>query len=207
MTAGYSENGISGKTILALILLIVDVALFFLCGHSAAVSSASHGPIQFPAIPEGMHITFIKDMDLKKYGRDTVHFSSGTVVTPCDIHNRGVYFFYSENKEVLERFERLNAGDKLMKANDMGVIMFDAGLDCFAEQEQLEAIYNEAQEKTKAMHESAFKEEFEPVIIKGVILLAIGLFLTYAFSMMKWHSFLYVVDIIGFFVILFGFIS
>lgn len=207
MTAGYSENGISGKTILAFILLIVDVTLYFLCGHSAAVSSASHGPIQFPAIPEGMHITFNKDIDLDKYGRDTVHFSSGTVVTPYDIHNRGVYFFYSENKEVLKRFERLNAGDKLMNASDMGVTMFDAGLDCFAEQEQLEAIYNEAQEKTKAMHESAFKEEFEPVIIKGVCLLVIGLFLTYAFSMLKWHSFLYVVDIIGFFVILFGFIS
>ncbi len=207
MTAGYSENGTSGKTILAFILFIIDVAVFFLCGHSAAASSASHGPIQFPEIPEGMHITFIKDMDLKEYGRDTVHFSSGTVVKPYGIHNRGVYFFYSENKEVFERFERLNTADKLMNASDMGVVMFDAAFDCFAEQEQLEAIYNAAEEKTKAMHESAFKEEFEPVIIKGVCLLVIGLFLTYAFSMLKWHSFLYVVDIIGFFVILFGFIS
>ena len=193
---------ISGKTIAAYILLLIDVAFFFLMGDSVAKSHARHQE-KYPQIPEGMHLTFSKDVDLKEYSGDTVHIPSGTVITHYAMRFDIINFYYSENKENFEIFERLDSLDQLTRAEELGVHMLDAGFDCFAEQEQLEAIYNAAEEKTKAMHESAFKKEFEPVIIKGVILLAIGLFLTYAFSMLKWHIFLYAVDIVGFFVIFF----
>ena len=81
--------------------------------------------------------------------------------------------------------------------------MLDAGFDSFAEQKQLEQFYEEAKNETKAMQNEAFWDSFTPIIIKGVILLVIGLFLTYAFSMLKWHIFLYAADIVGFFVIFF----
>ena len=80
MTAGYSENGISGKTILAFILFIIDVALYFLMGHSVAQSHARHQE-KYPQIPKGMHLTFSKDADLKEYSGDVVHIPSGTVIT------------------------------------------------------------------------------------------------------------------------------
>ena len=154
-----------------------------------------------------MHLTFGKDVDLKEYSGDMVHIPSGTVITHYAMHFDIINFYYSENKENFEIFERLDSLNQLTRAEELGVHMLDAGFDCFAEQKQLEQIHEEAKNETKAMQSEAFWDSFTPIIIKGVILLAIGLFLTYAFSMLKWHSFLYVVDIIGFFVILFGFIS
>lgn len=202
MTAGYSENGISGKTILAFFLLIVDVAFFFYMGDCVANSHARHHE-KYPQIPKGMHLTFSKDADLKEYLGDVVHIPSGTLITLCEMRFDKIHFYYSENKANFEIFKRLDGMDQLTRAEELGVHMLDAGFDCFAEQKQLEQIYDEAKNETKAMQESAFKAEFEPVIIQGVCLLVIGLFLTYSFSMMKWHILLYAVDIIGFFVIFF----
>ena len=202
MTAGYSENGISGKTILAFILFIIDVALCFLMGHSVAQSHARHHE-KYPQIPKGMHLTFSKDADLKEYSGDTVHIPSGTVITLREMRFDKIHFYYSENKEYFEIFERLDSMDQLTRAEELGVHMLDAGFDCFAEQKQLEQFYEEAKNETKAMQSEAFWDSFTPIIIKGVILLAIGLFLTYAFSMLKWHIFLYATDIVGFFVIFF----
>ena len=82
--------------------------------------------------------------------------------------------------------------------------MLRASVDCFEEKEQLEAKYKEAIDTTKSMRDSAFKKGYMTVIIYGVCLLALGLFFTYIFSTMEWHTLLYVVDIIGFFVILYG---
>ena len=202
MTAGYSENGISGKTILAFILFIIDVALYFLMGHSVAQSHARHHE-KYPQIPKGMHLTFSKDADLKEYSGDVVHIPSGTVITLREMRFDKIHFYYSENKENFEIFERLDSLDQLTRAEELGVHMLDAGFDSFAEQKQLEQFYEEAKNETKAMQSEAFRDSFTPIIIKGVILLAIGLFLTYAFSMLKWHIFLYAADIVGFFVIFF----
>ena len=202
MTAGYSENGISGKTILAFILFIIDVALYFLMGHSVAQSHARHHE-KYPQIPKGMHLTFSKDADLKEYSGDVVHIPSGTVITLREMRFDKIHFYYSENKENFEIFERLDSLDQLTRAEELGVHMLDAGFDSFAEQKQLEQFYEEAKNETKAMQNKAFWDSFTPIIIKGVILLVIGLFLTYAFSMLKWHIFLYAADIVGFFVIFF----
>lgn len=202
MTAGYSENGISGKTILAFILFIIDVALYFLMGHSVAQSHARHHE-KYPQIPKGMHLTFSKDADLKEYSGDVVHIPSGTVITLREMRFDKIHFYYSENKENFEIFERLDSLDQLTRAEELGVHMLDAGFDSFAEQKQLEQFYEEAKNETKAMQNEAFWDSFTPIIIKGVILLVIGLFLTYAFSMLKWHIFLYAADIVGFFVIFF----
>ena len=202
MTAGYSENGISGKTILAFILFIIDVALYFLMGHSVAQSHARHHE-KYPQIPKGMHLTFSKDADLKEYSGDVVHIPSGTVITLREMRFDKIHFYYSENKENFEIFERLDSLDQLTRAEELGVHMLDAGFDNFAEQKQLEQFYEEAKNETKAMQNEAFWDSFTPIIIKGVILLVIGLFLTYAFSMLKWHIFLYAADIVGFFVIFF----
>lgn len=202
MTAGYSENGISGKTILAFILFIIDVALYFLMGHSVAQSHARHHE-KYPQSPKGMHLTFSKDADLKEYSGDVVHIPSGTVITLREMRFDKIHFYYSENKENFEIFERLDSLDQLTRAEELGVHMLDAGFDSFAEQKQLEQFYEEAKNETKAMQNEAFWDSFTPIIIKGVILLVIGLFLTYAFSMLKWHIFLYAADIVGFFVIFF----
>lgn len=206
MTAGYSENGISGKTILAFILLIVDVALYFLLGHSVAKSHARHQE-KYPQIPEGMCLTVSKDIESIVYFDasydDKVHVKPGTVVLAGAMSGDELLFFYSETGKDLSRFKGMDHSVWVDRKEELGLIELGASFDCFEEKEQLEAIYNEAKEKTKTMQESAFKEEFEPVIIKGVILLAIGLFLTYAFSMLKWHIFLYAADIVGFFVIYF----
>ena len=166
---------------------------------------------KFPEIPESMCLTVSKDIESIVYFDasydDIVHVKPGTVVLAAAMPGNELLFFYSETGKDLSRFKGMDHSVWFDRKEELGLIELGAGFDCFEEKEQLEAIYNEAKEKNKTMQESAFKEEFEPVIIKGVILLAIGLFLTYAFSMLKWHSFLYVVDIIGFFVILFGFIS
>ena len=193
---------INGKTIAAYILLVIDVAAFFWGGYLAANNRSAHYAA-FPQIPEGMHLTFSKDVDLENTRDDTVHISSGTVITLCEMHFDKIHFYYSENKENFEIFKRLEGVDRLIRAEELGVHMLDADFDCFAEQKQLEQIHDETEKENRSMQSKAFWESYTPIIIKGVCLLAIGLFLTYAFSMMKWHILLYAVDIIGFFVIFF----
>ena len=195
---------INGKTIAAYILLVIDVAVFFLMGYSDAKSYASYSPMKFPGAPEGMHLTFKKDIDLKEYGGDTVHFSSGTVITLFEIHYEKIFFYYSENKEVFERFKRLDNLDQLTRAEEMGVYMIDAGFDCFAEQEQLEKICEEAVNETKSMQNRVFWERFTPVIPSGLCLFVVGLLFTLLLVKKQWYVLLYVVDIIGIIVIFVG---
>ena len=193
---------ISGKTVAAYILLLIDVAFFFLMGDSVAKSHARHHE-KYNVRPEGLDLTFSKNVDLKEISGDMVHIPSGTVITHYVINFDKVQFCYSESKENFEIFERLDGMDQLTRSEELGVHWLDADFDCFAEQKQLEQIHDETEKENRSMQSKAFWESYTPIIIKGVCLLAIGLFLTYAFSMMKWHILLYAVDIIGFFVIFF----
>ena len=101
---------INGKTIAAYVLLLIDVAVFFLSGYAVARNDARHHA-KLPQIPEGMLLTVIKDTDCI-YGDDTVHLPAGTVVMPYGFmpfishtgsHKNSVVFYYSENKENFER--------------------------------------------------------------------------------------------------------
>ena len=194
---------INGKTIAAYILLVIDVAAFFYGGYLAAENRAAHHAA-FPQIPEGMSLTFSKDVDLKEYSDDTVHISSGTVITLCEMHFDKIHFYYSENKENFEIFKRLEGVDRLIRAEELGVHMLDAGFDCFAEQRQLEQIYDKAINEARTKQREVFWENFTPVIPLGLCIFVIGFFFTRLLVKIQWYVLLYVVDIVGMGVIFFG---
>ena len=195
---------INGKTIAAYILLLIDVAVFFLMGYAVAANDARHYA-KFPQIPEGMRLTFVRDTVCESVLDGPVQISSGTVVIPSNIHSHSVTFYYSENKEVFERFKRLDNLDQLTRAEEMGVYMIDAGFDCFAEQEQLEKICEEAVNETKSMQNRVFWERFTPVIPFGLCFAAVGFFFTRLLIKKQWYVLLYVVDIVGMPVVYYGF--
>jgi hypothetical protein len=195
---------INGKTIAAYILLVIDVAAFFYGGYLAANNRSAHYAA-FPQIPEGMHLTFSKDVDLKEYSGDTVHIPSGTVITHYAMRFDIINFYYSENKENFEIFERLDSLDQLTRAEELGVHMLDAGFDCFAEQKQLEQIIIEAENTTRLMTRSAFWEDFTPMIAFGLCFAAAGFFFTRLLVKKQWYVLLFVVDIVVMGVVYFSF--
>ena len=194
---------INGKTIAAYILLVIDVAAFFWGGYLAANNRSAHYAA-FPQIPEGMHLTFSKDVDLENTRDDTVHISSGTVITLCEMHFDKIHFYYSENKENFEIFKRLEGVDRLIRAEELGVHMLDADFDCFAEQKQLEQIYDKAINEARTKQREVFWENFTPVIALGLCIFVIGFFFTRLLVKIQWYVLLYVVDIVGMGVIFFG---
>ena len=202
----YSGKGITGKTLIAFILFLIDVAVFFWGGYCVADSHAMHAE-KFPLVPDGMILTLSKDVDSIVYFDasydDKVHVKAGTVVLPGAIHGSSILFYYSETGKDLSRLKGVVYSEWRDGKEELGLIELQASIDCFEEKEQLEAIIKEAEETTKVMRAGEFKESFEPWIIRGVCLLVAGLFLTYLFSLMNWHVLLYVVDIIGFWVIFF----
>ena len=173
---------INGKTIAAYILLVIDVAACFWGGNIIAANRAAHHAA-FPQIPEGMSLTFIKDADLEYTRDDTVHISSGTVVTPIGIHSHSVTFCYSDNKE-----------KKLLFAD----------FDYFAEQKQLEQILDKAINEARSKQREVFWETFTPVIPLGLCIFVVGFFFTRLLVKIQWYVLLYVVDIVGMGVIFFG---
>ena len=195
---------INGKTIAAYILLVIDVAFFFLAGQMVAEHHAAHHGA-FPQIPEGMSLAFIKDVDLENTRDDTVHISSGTVITLCEMHFDKIHFCYSENKENFEIFKSLEGVDRLIRAEELGVHMFDADFDCFAEQKQLEQIYDKAINEARSKQREVFWENFTPVIPFGLCFAAIGFFFTRLLIKKQWYVLLYVVDIVGMPVVYYGF--
>lgn len=194
---------INGKTIAAYILLVIDVAFFFGAGHMVAENHAAHHAA-FPQIPEGMSLTFIKDADLECTRDDTVHISSGTVITLCEMHFDKIHFYYSENKENFEIFKSLEGVDRLIRAEELGVHMLDADFDCFAEQKQLEQIYDKAINEARSKQREVFWENFTPVIPLGLCIFVVGFFFTLLLVKKQWYVLLYVVDIVGMGVIFFG---
>ena len=194
---------INGKTIAAYILLVIDVTFFFWAGHMVAEHHAAHHGA-FPQIPEGMSLTFIKDVDLENTRDDTVHISSGTVITLCEMHFDKIHFYYSENKENFEIFKSLEGVDRLIRAEELGVHMLDADFDCFAEQKQLEQIYDKAINEARSKQREVFWENFTPVIPLGLCIFVVGFFFTLLLVKKQWYVLLYVVDIVGMGVIFFG---
>jgi hypothetical protein len=82
--------------------------------------------------------------------------------------------------------------------------MLDAGFDCFAEQEQLEQIYDKAINEARTKQREVFWENFTPVIPLGLCIFVIGFFFTRLLVKIQWYVLLYVVDIVGMGVIFFG---
>ena len=206
MTADYSRKGITGKTLIAFILFFIDVAVFFWGGYCVADSHAMHAE-KYPQIPDGMILTLSKDVDSIVYFDasydDKIHVKAGTVVLPSSMLGGNILFYYSETGKDLSRLKGVAYSEWRDRKEELGLLELQASVDCFEEKEQLEAIYKEARETTKAMQASEFKESFTPWIIQGVCLLVAGLFLTQLFSLMNWHALLYVVDVLGFWIIFF----
>ena len=202
----YSGKGITGKTIIAYILFIFDVVFFFWGGCCVAESHARHAEKQ-PKVPDGMLLTLSKDVDSIVYFDvsydDKVHVKAGAVVLPGYMHGNDIGFYYSETGKDLSRLKGVAFSEWYDRKEELGLLELSASIDCFEEKEQLEAINKEAEETTKAMQASEFKESFTPWIIQGVCLLVIGLFLTQLFSLMNWYALLYVADVLGFWIIFF----
>lgn len=138
-----------------------------------------------------------------------VGFLCGGIVTffdvyPCEMHFDKIHFYYSENKENFEIFKRLDSLDRLSRSKELGVMYLHADFDCFAEQKQLEQIYDKAINEARTKQREVFWENFTPVIPLGLCIFVIGFFFTRLLVKIQWYVLLYVVDIVGMGVIFFG---
>lgn len=195
---------INGKTIAAYILLLIDVAVFFLMGYAVAANDAWHYA-KFPQIPEGMRLTLVKDTVCEGVLDGPVQISSGTVVILSNIHSHSVTFYYSEDKEVFESFKRLDSLDRLSRSKELGVMYLHADFDCFAEQKRLEQICDEAEKESRSIRRNVFWKDFTPVIPFGLCFAAVGFFFTRLLIKKQWYVLLYVVDTVGMAVVYYGF--
>lgn len=195
---------INGKTIVAYILLVIDVAVFFFMGYEVAANDAWHYA-KFPQIPEGMRLTFVKDTVCEGVLDGPLQISSGTVVILSNIHSHSVTFYYSEDKEVFERFKRLDSLDRLSRSKELGVMYLHADFDCFAEQKRLEQICDEAEKESRSIRRNVFWKDFTPVIPFGLCIAAVGFFFTWLLIKKQWYVLLYVMDIVGMPVVYYGF--
>lgn len=87
----------------------------------------------------------------------------------------------------------------------MGVIIFHASFDSFAEQDQLVQLCNEKAAEAESMKRSFYRKHFTPVIAIGLCLLAVGILFTHLLIKIKWYVLLYVVNVIGLFAIVYNF--
>ena len=165
-----STKEINIKTVIAVILLIVDVLA--ICGfvYLRIDNELAHYGILIE-IPDNMQLTLNKDIT-ETFRDKTVTVPAGTVVTPNHIGPGRIYFSDSDKNS------------------------FRASYDDFKEQDQLEKLWQEAEQIYNADRERVIKQSIGPGIAAILCGLLIGLLITFFLVKMEWYGLLYVLDIL-----------
>lgn len=190
------------KTVIAYILLFIDVMTLFYCGDGIAQSKARHHE-KIPVVPDGMYLTVDKEISFEyTRGREIV-VPVGTVVLPGYMYFDSVHFYYSLNGISIDELKKTvkSVQGQLDVLYDMGILCWHADLDCFKERDQLKQISEEAERTTRSMQREAFWNSFVPFIFIGLLVLAVGFIVTLLLSTMRWFALLYGIDVVAFFVI------
>ena len=174
-----STNKINIKTVIAVILLIVDV-LAIRWSVDAITENKTHHHMIIAKHYSGIQLTLNKDITDTSSGK-MIMVPAGTVVTTELITATNVYFSYSNER------------------------MFRAYED-FKEQDQLQKIkqeIDEVEQKNEAERQSVINENKGPGITMILCGLLIGSLITFILVKIKWYALLYVIDVV-FIILLFN---
>ena len=171
-TGCMSSKQINIKTVIAVIFLIVDVLA--ICGfvYTRTENELHH---------YGFYIDLLDNLTLNKditetFRDETVTVPAGTVIEPRYISKDTVNFSYSD------RSFRASYGD-------------------FEEQDQLEKLRQEAEQRYHADREKVIKKNMGPGIAAVLCVLLIGSLITFFLIKIEWYVLLYVLDIVFVFVL------
>lgn len=170
---GYmSSKQINIKTVIAVIFLIVDVLA--ICGfvYTRTENELHHYGLY---IDRPDNLTLNKDIT-ETFRDETVTVPAGTVIEPRYISLDTVSFSYSD------RSFRASYGD-------------------FEEQDQLEKLRQEAEQRYHADREKVIKKNIGPGIAAVLCVLLIGSLITFFLIKKDWYVLLYVLDIVFVFVL------
>ncbi|MCR5488504.1 MAG: hypothetical protein K6F03_00370 [Saccharofermentans sp.] len=172
-----STDKINIKTVIAVLLLIVDV-LAIRWSVDAITENKMHHYMAITGHYSGMQLTLNKDITGTVHGK-IITVPSGTVVTTDLITDTNVYFSYSD--------------ERMIRA-----------YEDFKEQDQLEKIKQEIEEveqKNNAERQRIINENRGYGITKILCGLLIGSIITFILVKLKWCALLYVIDIVFIFLL------
>ena len=167
-----STEKINIKTVIAVILLIVDV-LAIRWTFDAKAENEMHHHVIITSHYNGIKLTLNKDITETFRGK-TVTVPAGTVVTTDYISETEVHFSYSD--EIMSR-----------------------GFEDFKEQDQLEKIkqeHEEAQQKNNAERQRLINEYKGPKIAMMLCGLLTGSLIMFILVKIKWYALLYAIDVV-----------
>ena len=167
-----STKEINIKTVIAVVLLIVDV-LAIRWSVDAKTENEMHHHMNIVSHYSGMQLTLNKDITETFHGK-TVTVPAGTVITTIGVSADKVYFSYSD-ANIYRAYED------------------------FKEQDQLEKIKQEhekVEQKNNAERQRVINEYKGPKISMMLCGLLIGSIITFILVKIKWYAFLYVIDVV-----------
>ena len=167
-----STKEINIKTVIAVVLLIVDV-LAIRWSVDAKTENEMHHHMNIVSHYSGMQLTLNKDITETFHGK-TVTVPAGTVITTIGVSADKVYFSYSD-ANIYRAYED------------------------FKEQDQLEKIKQEhekVEQKNNAERQRVINEYKGPKISMMLCGLLIGSIITLILVKIKWYAFLYVIDVV-----------
>ena len=166
------EKKLNIKTVIAVILLIVDVLA--IRGFVAAITeNKMHHYMAITGHYSGMQLTLNKDITGTIHGK-IITVPAGTLVTTIGVSADKVYFSYSD-ASIYRAYED------------------------FKEQDQLEKIKQEIEEveqKNNAERQRIINENKGPGIAMILCGLLIGSLITFILVKVKWYALLYVIDVV-----------
>lgn len=174
-----STDKINIKTVIAVLLLIVDV-LAIRWSVDAITENKVHHNMNIPIVSHhsGMQLTLNKDITETFRGK-TVTVPAGTVVTTNAVSADKVYFSYSDARMI-------------------------RAYEDFKEQDQLEKIkqeHEEVEQKYKTERQKIIDENKGSEITKILCGMLIGSIITFILVKLKWYALLYVIDIVFIFLL------
>ena len=174
-TGRMSTKEINIKTVIAVLLLIVDVLA--ICGfvYYRIENELHHYGILINR-PDDMQLTLNKDITGTLRDK-TVTVPAGTVVKPEDIAHGNVYFSDSDKNS------------------------FRASYEDFKEQDQLEKLWQEAEQIYNADRERVIKKNMGTgiaTILCGILICSL---VTFFLVKNKWYALLYVIQVVSVFVL------
>ena len=167
-----STKEINIKTVIAVVLLIVDV-LAIRWSVDAKTENEMHHHMNIVSHYSGMQLTLNKDITEMFHGK-TVTVPAGTVITTIGVSADKVYFSYSD-ANIYRAYED------------------------FKEQDQLEKIKQEhekVEQKNNAERQRVINEYKGHKISMMLCGLLIGSIITFILVKIKWYALLYVIDVV-----------
>ena len=184
--------------IVAYIMLAVNVLTLLYFGYVCAHHDAMHYSFWSIEPSKVGHLTLKEDVLLDYQ----VHVPKGTVVYPTWINSNRIGFYFKASGEYIRKdYEKQGLGDLASEVPETKEYLLNAKPEYFVEYSELERLFKEAENQTRAKRSEVFWNDYLVIILAAVFLFAVLFLLTTVLSKKSWYVILYVINLILFFII------